>query len=49
MIETDDRLIVYLLHKKDFPKLAKLFQVSIGFLDELLPNSQNHRNYIINL
>ena len=31
IIETNDRLIIYLLHKKDFPKLAKLFQVSIGF------------------
>ncbi len=30
-IESNDRLIIYLLHKKDFSKLAKLFQVSIGF------------------
>ena len=30
-IESNDRLIIYLLHKKDFPKLAKLLQVSIGF------------------
>jgi trk system potassium uptake protein TrkA len=30
-IKSNDRLILYLLHKKDFSKLAKLFQVSIGF------------------
>ena len=30
-IQSNDRLIIYLLHKKDFPKLAKLLQVSIGF------------------
>jgi len=30
-INSNDRLIIYLLHKKDFSKLAKLFQVSIGF------------------
>jgi len=30
-IKSNDRLIIYLLHKKDFSKLAKLFQVSIGF------------------
>jgi hypothetical protein len=30
-IESNDRLIIYLLHKKDFSKLAKLLQVSIGF------------------
>ena len=30
-IESKDRLIIYLLHKKDFSKLSKLFQVSIGF------------------
>ena len=30
-IESNDRLIIYLLHKKDFSKLSKLFQVSIGF------------------
>ena len=30
-IKTNDRLIIYLLHKKDFSKLAKLFQVGIGF------------------
>ncbi len=31
IIYSNDRLIVYLLHKKDFQKLAKLFQVGIGF------------------
>ena len=31
IILSNDRLIIYLLHKKDFSKLAKLFQVSIGF------------------
>ena len=30
-IKSNDRLIIYLLHKKDFSKLAKLLQVSIGF------------------
>jgi trk system potassium uptake protein TrkA len=30
-IQSNDRLIIYLLHKKDFSKLAKLLQVSIGF------------------
>ncbi|MBL6700444.1 MAG: Trk system potassium transporter TrkA [Gammaproteobacteria bacterium] len=30
-IKSNDRLIIYLLHKKDFSKLAKLFQVGIGF------------------
>ena len=30
-IESNDRLIIYLLHKKDFSKLSKLFHVSIGF------------------
>jgi trk system potassium uptake protein TrkA len=30
-IESNDRLIIYLLHKKDFSKLAKLLQVSICF------------------
>ena len=30
-IKSNDRIILYLLHKKDFSKLAKLFQVSIGF------------------
>ena len=30
-IESNDRLIIYLLHKKDFSKLSKLFQVGIGF------------------
>ena len=28
---TEDRLIIFLLNKRDFPKLAKLFQVGIGF------------------
>ena len=28
---SEDRLIVFLLNKRDFPKLAKLFQVGIGF------------------
>ena len=31
IIQSNDRLIIYLLHKKDFSKLAKLLQVSIGF------------------
>ena len=31
IINSNDRLIIYLLHKKDFSKLAKLFQVGIGF------------------
>tara|TARA_Y100000768_G_scaffold271570_1_gene207669 strand:- start:7049 stop:8422 length:1374 start_codon:yes stop_codon:yes gene_type:complete len=31
VINSNDRLVVYLLHKKDFSKLAKLFQVGIGF------------------
>ncbi len=30
-IKSNDRLIIFLLHKKDFSKLAKLLQVSIGF------------------
>jgi trk system potassium uptake protein TrkA len=30
-IQSNDRLIIYLLHKKDFSKLARLLQVSIGF------------------
>ena len=30
-IKSEDRLIMFLLNKKDFPKLAKLFQVGIGF------------------
>ena len=30
-IQSNDRLIIYLLHKKDFSKLVKLLQVSIGF------------------
>jgi len=30
-IKSEDRLIIFLLNKKDFPKLAKLFQVGIGF------------------
>lgn len=30
-IKSNDRLIIYLLHKKDFSKLSKLFQVGIGF------------------
>ncbi len=30
-IQSNDRLVIYLLHKKDFSKLAKLFQVGIGF------------------
>ena len=28
---SEDRLIIFLLNKRDFPKLAKLFQVGIGF------------------
>ena len=31
IIQSNDRLIIYLLHKKDFSKLTKLLQVSIGF------------------
>jgi len=31
IIKSNDRLVIYLLHKKDFSKLAKLFQVGIGF------------------
>ena len=30
-IKSNDRLIIFLLHKKDFSKLPKLLQVSIGF------------------
>jgi len=30
-INSNDHLVIYLLHKKDFSKLAKLFQVGIGF------------------
>ena len=30
-ISSEDRLIIFLLNKRDFPKLAKLFQVGIGF------------------
>ena len=28
---SEDRMIIFLLNKRDFPKLAKLFQVGIGF------------------
>ena len=31
VIKSEDRLIIFLHKKQDFPKLAKLFQVGIGF------------------
>ena len=31
VIETDDHVIIFVLDKKDIPKIEKMFQVSVGF------------------